>query len=138
MKTDRFKAGCVFRYPYKWRHQEGRDAEPKDRPECVVLRIPHPSGVERIAVVPTSDNPVAGEGLSIELPPLELAAAGLNSARRAYIHLHEVNFDRIENSFSFNPNARILGRFGKKFIALVVKQLAANIRAKRVTSIDRS
>jgi hypothetical protein len=138
MKTDRFKTGCVFKYPFKWRYASGRDAEPKDRPVCMVLRVPHPSDIERIAIVPISDRAMAEDGLSVELPRVELVAAGLNSARRAFVHLNQVNFDRIDNSFSFNPNARILGRFSKSFIAQITRQLVANIKNKRVTTIDRS
>ena len=138
MKTDRFKTGCVFKYPFKWRSAASRDAEPKDRPVCMVLRVSHPSGFERIAVVAISDRAMADDGSSIELPSTELVAAGLNPARRAFVHLNEVNFDRIDNSFSFNPNARVLGRFSKNFIAHISRQLVANIKNKRVTTIDRS
>lgn len=137
MKADRFKIGCVFKYPYKWHYTAGQDIDPKQRPVCMILRIPSSTGGERIAIVPISDRPTPGEGLSIEVPLEEAAAAGLNPSRRAFIHLNEVNFDRIENSYSFNPNARILGRFSKVFIERMTRQLVDNIKNKRITATGR-
>lgn len=136
MTTKRFALGQVFRYSYKWAHAPNLD-EPKERPACLVLKIGGPGGV-KLAIVAISDQPSREEGLSIEIPQVEIARAGLSSHRSAYIQLSEVNLDRLENSHTFNPRAKILDSFSKSFVSLIGKKLAANIRSKRAVTILRS
>jgi hypothetical protein len=139
MKSDRFKQGHVFRYPFRWKHEDGRaQAEPKQRPVCLVLKLPRPNGITGLAILPISDQPPEESVLGIEIPRHEIEAAGLSHFRNAYVHLREINIDRAENSYSFNPNTTILGRFSRMFLERIARQLVENIKANRVTRIDRN
>jgi hypothetical protein len=139
MKTKAFRQGDVFKYPYLWFHQSAETNEnPKDRPACLALKLEKMPGLTVLAILSISDQPNSDPAMSIEVPSQEIASSGLSEFRKAFIHLSEVNLDHQENSFSFNPNTKIMGQFSKKFIQTIGAQLALNMRAKRVTIIKRN
>lgn len=138
MKAERFKHGHVFKYPYKWQYMVSKEEQPKERPVCMVLKIERPVGGSAVAIVPISDRPTDEPGLSLEVPTDEAAMAGLSAFRRAHVHVNELNLDRTWNSYSFNPNTRIMGRFSKAFTSRISRQLVDNIKNGRAKIIDRS
>jgi hypothetical protein len=139
MKAKAFQQGDVLKYPYRWRHQEAKPLDHhKDRPVCIALQIEREPGVNFIALLPISDQPNTDKNMTLKIPASELRLAGLSEFRDGYIHLSEVNLDRLQNSFSFNPKTKILGRFSKGFIQVVAKRLAENIRAKRIIMMTRT
>lgn len=138
MTTKEVQQGDIFKYPYLWKHELNKPADhQKERPVCLTLKLERQPGMTVLALLPISDQPNTDQTLSIPVPPSELKLSGLSQFREAYVHLSEVNFDRRENSYSFNPNAKVLGRFSKDFLQRVAKQLIININEKRVEIIHR-
>jgi hypothetical protein len=138
MTTKEVQQGDIFKYPYRWKHELNKPVDhQKERPVCLTLKLERKPGLTVLALLPISDQPNADQTLSIRVPQDELKLSGLSQFREAYVHLSEVNFDRRENSYTFNPRAKVLGRFSKDFLQRVAKQLIINIKDERVEIIHR-
>jgi hypothetical protein len=137
MTNDGFELGSVFKYPYRWRHQIGLASEAKDRTACLLLKFNVNASETRVAIVAISDRSSPDAHACIEVPQSEIELAGLSHHRQAFVHLDEMNVDDWLRSYTFNPNARVMGKFSRPFISRLSRQLAENIRAKRVARIDR-
>jgi hypothetical protein len=138
MKAKDFQQGDVFKYPYRWQYEMHKpDDNQKELPVCLALKVERKPGLTQLAILAISDQPNVDPSLSIPIPQTELELSGLSQFRKAFVHVSEVNFDRRENSYSFNPSAKILGRFSKIFLQRVAAQLIINVTEKRATIIER-
>jgi hypothetical protein len=138
MTTKEVQQGDIFKYAYRWKHELNKPADhQKERPVCLTLKLERKPGLTALALLPISDQPNTDRALSIPVLPSELKLSGLSQFREAYVHLSEVNFDRHENSYTFNPRAKVIGRFSKDFLQRIAKQLIINIKEKRVEIIHR-
>ena len=140
MKTEQVHVdGTVFRYPYLWRHRaHSEEPPPKHRTVCLIFKLKAGPRHTSLAIVAISDRAGDDPMMSIRVPEEERLRAGLNEFRNAFIHLDQYNVDRAGNSHNFDPGTRILGQFSGHFVGRLAAALAANIRAKRATRIDRS
>jgi hypothetical protein len=135
MMIDRFRRGTVISYPYLWQHDS--TGNPKDRPACVAINMLDRNGKTVLALAAISDQKGSSAEGAIELSSDDLRSAGLSSARRAFVHLGEVNIDRPSNMLNFPPGARVWGRLTEKTLRRLSYQLAENLKTKKVVVIKR-
>lgn len=135
MTIDRFRRGTVISYPYRWQHL--LIDHPKERPVCVAINMLDRNGKTVLALVAISDQKGSSEEGSIELTREDLKSAGLASARRAFVHLGEVNLDRPSNLLNLPPGAKVWGRLTEQTLHRVSAQLVENLKAKKVVVINR-
>lgn len=137
MKNKELKQGEVFYFPYLWKNQSDKGiADSKERTCCLAFKSASPAGQRLLVIVPISDRKTES-GNFIEITKFEKQLAGLDPVRPAYVHLDEFNFDPVEGSFVRKGNPVVLGRFSRNFLEQITGALAANIKLKSTTGIDR-
>jgi hypothetical protein len=137
MKNEGLKQGDVFYFPYLWKSQSDKGiTDSKERTCCLAFKSTSPSGQRFLVIVAISDRKT-GSASFIEITEFEKQLAGLDPARPAYVHLDEFNFDPVEGSFVRKGNPVVLGRFSRNFLEQITGALAANIKLKSTTGIDR-
>lgn len=135
MTIDRFRRGTVISYPYLWQHASTDN--PKERPASIAINMLDQNGKTVLALAAISDQKGSSADGAIELTREDLRSAGLSSARRAFVHLGEVNVDRPSNMLNFPPGARVWGRLTEQTLRRVSDQLAENLKARKVVVIKR-
>jgi hypothetical protein len=139
MKTKAYDQGTVFNYSYLWSHEQDQGLEfPKDRPVCVIFRLTRPNGESTLALVPISDLMRGPPDLCIAIPEAEKSRARLSESRAAYVHIGEYNVEERNDFWPIERKSDWRGRFSRPFTTLIAKRLAAAIRDKRATRINRT
>ena len=129
--------GTVLKYPYVWRGSPGAP-EPKLRTACLMFKKALATGNTAIVIVSISDMPGPAPDFCIAIPSHEMERGGLSAFRNAFVHLDQYNVDQAENSFHYNPAARVMGTFSAQFVARLAKILADAIRSGRAARIERN
>ncbi len=132
-------AGDLWRYDYLWRwqHEVGETEGRKSRPVAFVAVVAGRDGMTNLFILPITSMPPAPDRLAMEVPPIERRRAGLDDMP-LWIMLDEYNHDLLEQSFYFDPSARI-GAFSTAFQQKALRafvQAGKKRRAKRVPRID--
>lgn len=116
---DRLTSGLIISYPYLWRWQydEGRENPEKDRPVCLAIALPDPTGsITHLVILAISGSPPRDGQEALEIPALELRRAGLSMFKRGWLTISEYNYDIAERSFHFDPNQEPRGKFSPHFM----------------------
>ena len=133
--------GSVITYPYlwNWRHGRGETEGRKNRPACLVLKIPR-AGKKHLVLFAISGTPPQSDQIALSIPDLERQRAGLKDFKEAWITVSEYNYDTAEDSFYFDSSAEALGKFGPSFlskIAAAARPFIAN-RSSQIRRFDAS
>ena len=131
------KQGMVFHYPFLWRHQHAKGIEhAKDRTCCLAFKLKNKKFGDSYIILSISDQRGDSEHV-MEVPAKEKRKAGLDTFRKAYLHLSELNVEPSRGSFNLSPQPKILGQFGEAFMDDVSEKLAICIRAKAAVFLTR-
>ena len=112
--------GSVISYSYlwKWQYDRGETEGRKNRPACLVLKIPR-AGKTHLVLLAISGTPPQGDQIALSIPDLERQRAGLKDFKEAWITVSEYNYDIAEDSFYFDSSAEALGKFGPSFLSKI-------------------
>lgn len=129
--------GSVISYPYlwKWQHEGGETEGRKSRPACLVLGIKRATKTH-LVLLAISGTPPRSDQTALTIPLLERQRAGLKDFKEAWITVSEYNYDIAEESFYFDHNAAVLGKFGPSFLAKIAVAARPFI-AKRGAQVQR-
>jgi hypothetical protein len=133
-------AGSVIRYPYLWRSQrdEGETEGRKNRPVCLAVHGPHPSGAgTALILLAISTKPMRGDQAAIPIPEIECRRAGLDPALEGWVYVDEYNLDVAERSFHYAPGEPVLGRFSARFLSLVLAAFRPHFARGRTSMVKR-
>lgn len=131
--ADLFNDGDVVEYPYLWKWQKelGREEGEKDRPVCLAMMIKDARGFTHLIILPISRTAPKRDDVAIEIPPLELKRAGLDTLSRGWITVSEYNYDILERSWDFPVNRPALGRFSGPFLKTIERAFLPTLRGQR-------
>lgn len=134
--TDRFVAGDVIVYPYRWVDEKdaGRSEDgAKDRPCCVVVTATLSNGSTIIFLAPVSSKPPRAGQKAVAIPALERKRGGLERYPDAWVYVDEVNTDRPASSWYLEPQVP-LGAFSKSFLATISGEIKKHVKAGRIVA----
>jgi hypothetical protein len=140
MSSGNLREGEIFHYPYlwKWQRELDRFEGEKDRPACLALMLRDESkSLTHLVILAISGTPPRADQTAIEIPVLELRRAGLSDAKQGWITVSEYNYDILERSWNFPPNAAPIGHFSAAFTRRVQEAVLSTIRRK-AGRIDRT
>ena len=131
-------AGDVWRYDYLWRrqHARGETAGRKPRPVAVVAVVVREGDSTDLFLLPITSSPPGLDRLAIEIPEMERRRAALDD-KSLWIIFDEYNHDVLEDSYVFDPNARI-GGFGAAFHASLLRLFASSARERQSRRVPRA
>jgi hypothetical protein len=130
--------GDLWNYPYLWAWQAERGEEEgrKRRPCAVALAVRKHQGQMEVILLPVTSQQPPAERSHVEVPEIERKRAGLDEMIRLWVICDEFNADLPEQSFYFEPRAR-LGAFSRSFTKILQSALAEAIRNRRAITINR-
>ena len=137
--TSKPQIGDIWRYPYLWHWQAARGETEGRKPRPTALAAVLPIGTERtrLYLLPLTGTEPGADRDAIELPAIEIRRAGLTEHKRLWLIFDEHNLDLLEDSFYFEPNARI-GSFSRAFVKTIARRfLAAYSTGKSARGVDR-
>jgi hypothetical protein len=135
------RPGLVIRYAFLWSHERdlGADEAAKDRPCAIVVAAPLDAlGVQRVIVAPITHLAPQDPQTSLEIPPGDCRAIGLDDGRH-WVRFDELNrfawpgFDlrpipRPEGGYEYGMLPRAL--FEQLRQAILARQRAGRIRTQ--------
>jgi hypothetical protein len=131
--------GAIFDYPYLWSFQSAQKLDnSKTRTCCLAFTHTSASGTTFLVIIPISDRQGSDPDSSIEIPVREKKRAGLDVARPAYLHLDEYNWDRLLDSWYFDPRVRARGRLSDRFTRYVLTELFDKLKLGKAKRVDRT
>jgi hypothetical protein len=111
---------------------EGR----KPRPVAFVAVVKGPTGATRLYILALTTKPPEKVTPAIEVPALERRRAGLSDTGRVWVILNEYNQDVLEQSYYFQPDAR-LGEFGPSFRKKVLTAFGQVLKEGNARAVRR-
>lgn len=101
-----------------------------------MLAIPR-GDFTHLILLAISGTPPRADQTALSIPALERRRAGLLEWKEAWITVSEYNYDLAEQSYSFDANAEVRGRFSSTFLAKIAAALRPFI-ARSETRVDRA
>lgn len=130
--------GDLWRYDYLWRWQQdsGETEGRKPRPVTLVAVMIDRDGKTNLFILPITSFPPATGRLALKVPQMERRRAGLDDDKPSWIILDEYNHDLLEQSYYFDPNAR-LGGFSAAFLQKALSVFVRAAKEKRIQRVPR-
>ncbi|MGR3433813.1 MAG: hypothetical protein ACU0CO_02805 [Shimia sp.] len=131
-------SGQVFRYPFLWKRQKeaGETEGRKTRPTCLAVTTATAKGETLLFLLPITTQPPMKGRLALEVTPMEARRAGLETDKRCWVMLDEINTDILERSWLFEDRTP-LGAFSPAFADAVRRALLAAAKAGRAGIVNR-
>lgn len=132
--------GSIIEYPYLWSDQDrrGETEGRKHRPVCVALTVRSSQSEHHVLLLAVSGQAPRPDQAALAIPEIERRRAGLTRYPAAWITTSEYNYDILERSFYYDPNAAVLGALSQSFMAKVATELRERLRRRsaRVSRIE--
>lgn len=142
MPIDEPETGLVINYHFLWarQHEHGEMSGRKARPVCVVVPLRTPAGT--VVLFPLTTQPPGPDRVAIEVPETERRRLKLRGYGPSWIILDEANSDVMPGTYhlepvSYDPLVVSYGKFSDAFVQLVVRTVAAALRAGKVRLVPR-
>lgn len=142
MPIERPETGLVILYNFLWAHEHDTGAEHgrKARPACVVVPVTR-QGDDVVLFPLTTREPEPGR-LAVRVPEIERRRLRLRGIGPSWLLLDEGNRDVLPGSYHVEPIAHdpplyAYGTFSQAFMRVVLKTLAAALRARRIRLVRR-
>ncbi|OUS06224.1 hypothetical protein A9Q96_09550 [Rhodobacterales bacterium 52_120_T64] len=131
--------GDLWEYPYLWVHQDERGETEGRKPRPVVFTAVVKASPTKtyLYILPITGTEPDTARDYLEVPPMEVRRAGLDSNKKLWIIFDEHNRDTLETSFYFNSNSKRQGSFSKAFIKVIAKRFMGAFSSKQSKLVNR-
>lgn len=142
MPIDRPETGLFILYNFLWAHEHDPGAEHgrKARPACVVVPLARQGS--DVVLFPLTTREPGPDRLAVKVPETERRRLRLRGAGPSWLLLDEGNRDVLPGSYHVEPIAHdppiyVYGTFSQAFMRVVLRTLAAALRARRLRVVRR-
>jgi hypothetical protein len=139
---DRPETGLVIRYNFLWsrEHDHGAEHGRKARPVCAVVPLTREG--DDVVLFPLTTREPGPDRLAVRVPETERHRLRLRGTAPSWLLLDEGNRDVLPGSYHVEPIAHdppvyAYGTFSQAFMRVVLRSLAAALRARRMRLVPR-
>lgn len=132
------REGDIWHYSYLWHWQDerGETEGRKDRPVSFVATARTKTDELYLFILPITSKEPDADRQAIEIPQTECKRAGLDSSKRLWLILDEVNLDIYERSYFFEPGEKV-GSFSPAFRLVALRAFKKLLVTRRIKTVKR-